>query len=122
MTHRFFNICLVFFISMQVCFADDIIPVILEGDNNTQSETLNNPIPKMPPRPVLLNVSGHSISWDNSILFEEIQVVVSDLETIVYSSSVEISSNEVILPSFLEGDFIIRLCNGNVWYRGNITL
>lgn len=107
---------------MQVCFADDIIPVILEGDNNTQSETLNNPIPKMPPRPVLLNVSGHSISWDSSIAFEEIQVIDSDLETIVYSSFVEITSNEVILPSILEGNFIIRLYNGNVWYRGNITL
>lgn len=122
MTHRFLLFCFVFFISMQVCFADDIIPVILEGDNNTQSETLNNPIPKMPPRPVLLNVSGHSISWDSSIAFEEIQVIDSDLETIVYSSFVEITSNEVILPSILEGNFIIRLYNGNVWYRGNITL
>ena len=107
---------------MQVCLADDKIPVIPEGGNRPQTESLNNPIPKMPPRPVLLNVSGHSISWDSSISFEEIQVIDSDLETIVYSSFVEITSNEVILPSILEGNFIIRLYNGNVWYRGNITL
>ncbi len=106
------------------CFSvegpDDI--VIIEKEDVITDTNGGNPKPKTPSRPLQLFLSDNMISWNETESVEYVQILDTTAEILLFSYEVSTEDTFVNIPSYVQGDVILRLYNGNVWYRGIITL
>ena len=124
MVRYFLSFITMLMLSVGLCKADINDPlmdgVIIEQEKDGTVVLPGNP--KVPSYPILLNLCESQISWNEYISFEEIQLLDIYSETEAYSGIIGLTANSITLPSYLHGTYIIRLFNGNVWYRGIVTL
>lgn len=95
--------------------------VIPEGNIDSSSDG-GNPRPKLPARPITIFIDSNEISWMDGNNFCYYQLLDTDNESIVYEDSINPGIYSVTIPAPLTGNYILRIYNGNIWYRGDISI
>lgn len=105
------------------------IGATLGGGNSETTLTLvwndpsntNTPIPKAPPRPLVITQDGHILTLPAQGN-DHMLVLRDDTGTVVYTTFVPAGTTQIVLPSTLSGDFEIRLVADTYYYIGYILL
>ena len=104
------------------CFSigvsDDVIIVTEKNTSNSDA----NPKPKTPSQPIIISTIGNTVSWNELYSFEWIQILDAETDAILFNADISTEETSVVIPSYISGEVVIRLFNGNVWYRGIVTL
>lgn len=109
------NACILPFQYSSPTEEDIIVKSELEATSNDGTDR-----PKAPRAPIYLTLHSDTITWSDVYSFSFVQLIDSNTGEILYEVSV--SSCCVYIPSYLTGNFIIRLYNGISWYSGEFTL
>lgn len=89
---------------------------LYNGIDNNDQKTHNGS--RMPKRPLSFDLTGQVITVPNQVLGYTLTLVGENGEVYAYI----LSSNTIILPENLEGEFELQITNGTATYTGKLYL
>lgn len=95
------------------------IEVRAETDDMTNPKSTR---PKAPRVPIFITLNDNTISWNICCGFIMVQFVDKNSGLLLHEEYVPLSSHFVYIPSYITGELIIRLYNGNSWYVGELII
>ena len=100
-------------------------PTEEEIEVRPETEDMTNPKstrPKAPRVPIFITFYDNILLWDICYDFNLVQFVDKHTGDLFLEEYVPSGSHSVSIPSYLSGDLIVRLYNGNSWYSGEFII
>lgn len=90
--------------------------------SNRPETTLTPQYPKAPPRPLTIDITGHTLSLFSA--FEDVVTVelLDEDENVVYTDWLAPGQTTLVFPNTLTGEYTIRVTIGSLYYIGAIEL
>ena len=86
-----------------------------------KTKPIGHNVPRTPVRPPVVYLDDYTLTFESHIDYT-LQVVSLDDETVVYDAYVPSSVSEVQLPSYLTGEYELRLYTDSFLFAGYIDL
>ena len=86
-----------------------------------KTKPIGHSAPRSPVRPPVVYLDGYTLTFESHADFT-LQVVSFDDESVVFETSVPSSVSEVQLPSYLTGEYELRLYTDSFLFAGYIEL
>lgn len=100
--------------------ADSVGVLMTVRSGDIDDGPIGHNIPKMPIRPMTIYIDERLLTLPESHSDYVLRIVNNG--GVVYSVDVPFGINEVILPSFLSGEYVIQILQGNYVFEGEIEL